>query len=137
MSLSRGHHCLTTIKLKIIGMKQFLMLIRTEGDHLEELSGEAQKDHVQKVGGYIGKLMQDGRLKSAQPLEMDGTIITSPKGKLKDGPFNETKEVIAGYFLIEANDLQHAIALAKANPVLENEKARIEVRPIKKMEGIN
>lgn len=118
-------------------MKQFLMLIRTEGDHLEELSVDEQKNHVQKVRGYIGKLMQGGRLKYAQPLEMEGTIITSTKGKLKDGPFNETKEVIAGYFLIEANDLQEAIAIAKQNPVLENEKARIEIRPIKTMEGIN
>src|SRR5215216_6317860 len=104
-------------------MKQFMMLIRTEGDHLQELSVADQKNHVQKVGGYIGNLMQDGRLKSAQPLEMEGTIITSPKGKSKDGPFNETKEVIAGYFLIEANDLQEAIAIAKQNPVLENDKA--------------
>jgi hypothetical protein len=104
-------------------MKQFMMFIRTEGDHLQELSPDDQKDHVQKVGGYIGKLMQDGKLKSAQPLEMEGTIITSPRGKLKDGPFNETKEVIAGYFLIEANDLQEAVAIAKQNPVLENEKA--------------
>lgn len=118
-------------------MNQFLFLIRTEGDHLEDLSPEDQKEHVQKVGGYIGKLMEEGRLKSAQPLEMEGTIITSPKGKLKDGPYNETKEVIAGYFLIEANNIQEAIAIAKENPVLENENARIEVRPIKKMEGIN
>ena len=112
-------------------MKQFLMLIRTEGDHLEELNADQQKDHIQKVGGYIGKLMQEGRLKSAQPLEMEGTIITSSKGKLKDGPFNETKEVIAGYFLIEASDLYEAINIARENPVLDNEKARIEIRPIK------
>jgi len=118
-------------------MKQFLLLIRTEGDHLETLSTEDQKAHVQRVGDYIGKLMQEGKLQSAQPLEMEGTIITSPKGKLKDGPFNETKEVIAGYFLIEANDLTEALEIAKANPVLEDENARIEIRPIKKMEGIN
>ena len=118
-------------------MKQFLLLIRTEGDHLETLSPADQQEHVQRVGGYIGKLMQDGKLHSAQPLEMDGAIVTSPKGKLKDGPFNETKEVIAGYFLIEAHDLKEAVEIAKANPVLEDENARIEVRPVKKMEGIN
>jgi hypothetical protein len=118
-------------------MKQFLLLIRTEGDHLETLSPDEQQSHVQRVGGYIGKLMQQGKLHSAQPLEMEGTIVTSPKGKLKDGPFNETKEVIAGYFLVEANDLDEAIAIAKENPVLENAQARIEIRPIKKMEGIN
>ena len=79
-------------------MKQFLLLIRTEGDHLETLSPEEQQARVQRVGGYIGKLMQQGKLHSAQPLEMEGRIIGSPKSKLKDGPFNETKEVIAGYF---------------------------------------
>ena len=68
---------------------------------------------------------------------MEGTIVTSPKGKLKDGPFNETKEVIAGYFLIEAENMAEAITIAKRNPVLENEKARIEIRSIKIMEGIN
>jgi hypothetical protein len=118
-------------------MKQFLMLIRTEGDHLETLSPEQQQAHVQRVGGYIQRLMQEGKLHSAQPLEMEGTIVSSPKGKLKDGPFNETKEVIAGYFLIETGSLDDAIEIAKANPVLENESARIEIRPVKKMEGIN
>jgi hypothetical protein len=118
-------------------MKQFLLLVRTEGDHLETLSPQDQKAHVERVGNYIGKLMQQGKLHSAQPLEMGGTIIASPKGKVKDGPFNETKEVVAGYFLIEAGSLEEAIEIAKDNPVLENEKARIEIRPIKKMEGIN
>ena len=136
MSLLWGHSCLTGIKQKL-SMKQFLLLIRTEGDHLEKLNAADQQAHVQRVGGYIGNLMQGGKLHSAQPLEMEGTIITSPKGKLKNGPFNETKEVIAGYFLIEANDLKEAIDIAKANPVLEDENARIEVRPVKKMEGIN
>ncbi len=57
MSLSRGHFCLTTTKLiKSIIMKQFLLLIRTEGDHLQELNTEEQPEHVQKVGGYIGNL---------------------------------------------------------------------------------
>ena len=118
-------------------MKQFLLLVRTEGDHLDDLSPAEQKQHLEKVGGYIGKLMEQGKLKSAQPLEMEGKIITTTKGKLKDGPFNETKEVIAGYFLIEAKDMDDALSIAKANPVLEYPSARIEVRPIKKMEGIN
>jgi hypothetical protein len=119
-------------------MKEFMLLIRTQGDHLVELSAEQQQQHVEKVMGYIGGLMKNGKLKSAQPLTMEGTIISGTKGSLKDGPFNETKEVIAGYFLIEANDLNEAIQIAKENPVFEDgTSARIEVRPIKVMEGIN
>jgi hypothetical protein len=118
-------------------MKEFLLLIRTEGDHLESLPPAEQQKHIQRVGSYIGKLVQDGKLKGAQPLEMEGVMLQMKNGKLKDGPFNETKEVIAGYFLIEADSIEQATEIAKANPVFEDQSARIEIRPVKKMEGIN
>jgi hypothetical protein len=119
-------------------MKEFILLIRTQGDHLATLSPEQQQQHLTKVMDYMGGLMKSGKLSSAQPLEMEGNIISGTSGKLKDGPFNETKEVIAGYFLIRANSLDEAIQIAKQNPVLEDGTgARIEVRPIKVMEGIN
>jgi hypothetical protein len=119
-------------------MKEFMLLIRTEGDHLLTLSPEEQQKHVQKVMVYIEDLMKAGKLKSAQPLEMDSAIVSGTKGKLKDGPFNESKEVIAGYFLILAKDLKEAVEIAKRNPVFESANfARIEVRPIKVLEGIN
>jgi hypothetical protein len=44
-----------------------------------------------------------------------------------DGPFAETKEVLGGYYLVEAADLDEAIALAKQVPVLSG---CLEVRPI-------
>jgi hypothetical protein len=119
-------------------MKEFMLLIRTQGDHLTLLSPEEQQQHLQKVMDYMGGLMKSGKLKSAQPLAMEGTMVSGTAGKLKDGPYNESKEVIAGYFLIEAHDLQEAIQIAKDNPVFEDGTgARIEVRPIKIMEGIN
>jgi hypothetical protein len=119
-------------------MKEFMLLIRTEGDHLAALSPEQQQQHLQKVMAYMGGLMKSGKLKSAQPLEMEGTLVSGTKGKLKDGPYNESKEVIAGYFLIQAKDLAEAIQIARENPVFEDgTNAKIEVRPIKVMEGIN
>ena len=119
-------------------MKEFMLIIRTQGDHLEALPADQQQQHLQRVMNYIGGLMKSEKLNSAQPLEMEGTIISGSNGKFKDGPFNETKEVIAGYFLVKANNLQEAIEIAKANPVLEDgTNARIEVRPIKIMAGIN
>jgi hypothetical protein len=119
-------------------MKEFMLLIRTEGDHLAALSPEEQQKHLQKVMTYIEELMKAGKLKSAQPLEMEGAIISSAKGKLKDGPFNESKEVIAGYFLILAKDMEEAIQIGRNNPMFElATTGRIEVRPIRVIEGIN
>ncbi|WP_190809087.1 YciI family protein [Flagellimonas sp. S3867] len=118
-------------------MQEFMIFIKTKGDHLEGLSEEQQQAHVQKIGKYIGGLMESGKLKGAQPLDMDGAIIHGNKGVFKDGPFNESKEVIVGYFHIVAENLLEATAIAKANPMFEDAEGNIEVRPIKQMEGIN
>lgn len=119
-------------------MKEFLLLIRTEDNHLYGLSPEEQQKHIEKVIVYMDDLTKTGKLKSAQPLDPEGVIISGTKGKLKDGPFNETKEVIAGYFLIHASDMEEAIQIAKNNPVFEEApNVRIEVRPIRVIEGIN
>lgn len=119
-------------------MKEFMLLIRTDDNHLWELSPEEQQKHIEKVIVYMDDLKKTGKLKSAQPLDAEGTIISGTKGKLKDGPFNETKEVIAGYFLIQARDMEEAIQIAKNNPVFEEaENVKIEVRPIRVIEGIN
>ncbi len=119
-------------------MKEFMLFIKTEGDHLDRLSPEEQQVHVQRVGEYIGGLMAVGKLKGAQPLEMGGAHIQGNKGVFKDGPFNESKEVIVGYFHILAEDLDEAIKIGKANPIfLDDGNTSMEVRPIKTIEGIN
>ena len=81
---------------------------------------------------YIGNPRKDGKPKSAQPLERHGKIISGSKRVFKDGPFNEGKEVIVGYYHVLAKDVDEAIAIAKANPEFKyGTTARIEVRPIK------
>jgi len=117
-------------------MKEFMLLIRTEGDYCAEMLPENYQEHIRKVGNYIAKLVQEGRLKGAQPLEMEGTMIHGNKGVFKDGPFIESKEMIVGYFHILAKDLSEAIEIAKANPIFQDTEARIEVRAIKHEPGI-
>jgi hypothetical protein len=119
-------------------MQEFMLFIRTEGDPWQLMSAEEMQVHVQKGINYIGSLMEKGVLKSAQPLDMQGKMISGTAGSLKDGPFNETKEVIAGYFHIVAKDLDEALAIAKKNPIFEDGLgAKIEVRPVRTVEGIN
>lgn len=118
-------------------MQDFMIFIKTKGDHLEGLSPEKQQEHVQKIGLYVTNLMENGRLKKAEPLELSGAVIHSNKGVFKDGPFVESKEVIVGYFQIMAENLDEAVGIAKQNPMLQDTEATIEIRPIKKMDGIN
>jgi len=119
-------------------MQEYLLLIRTEGNPWEMLSPEQLQKHVKKAADYIGRLVREEKLKGAQPLDWEGKIISNTAGTWKDGPYNESKEVIAGYFLVLAKDIEEATQLARANPIFEDGlKARIEVRPVKTVEGIN
>ena len=118
-------------------MQDFMLFVKTVGDHLNSLSPEQQQNHLKKVGNYIGELMQSGKLKGAEPLEMAGSYVIRQNGVFKDGPFNESKEVIVGYFHISASNLEEAVEIAKSNPIFEETDCTIEVRPIKKLEGIN
>ncbi|MEM9024180.1 MAG: YciI family protein [Bacteroidota bacterium] len=93
-----------------------MVFIKNEGNPVAALSPEQQQEHIQKVGAYIQKLVAEGKMKAAQPLEMVGTIIAHENGTFTDGPFNETKEVISGYYHLIAANLEEAIALVQADP---------------------
>jgi len=122
-----------TYKNKI--MRDFLLLIRTEGSVWTDLSAENLQKHIQNGTAYISNLIKEGKLKSAQPLEKGSRIVTETGGVLKDGPFNESKEVIAGYFHIVANDIDEAVEIAKANPIFKDIPTRIEVHPMMPVGG--
>jgi hypothetical protein len=65
----------------------------------------------------------------------EGKMISGTPGAFKDGPYNETKEIIVGYYHILAKNLDEAVAIAKRNPEFAySQKAKIEVRPTKMME---
>jgi len=118
-------------------MKEFMLFIKTEGDHVAKLSPDQQQQHIEKVGAYLQDLMEKGKLKGAQPLEIGGAVVSGRTGAFHDGPFNEAKEVIVGYFHIVAEDIDEAIAIAKDNPTFDEGEAIMEIRPIRSVEGIN
>lgn len=83
-------------------------------------------------------LRESGTLLAAEPLYPveTATTVRIRNGRLTvtDGPFAETKEQLAGFYLIEARDLNEAIqAAAKIPPAREGS---IEVRPVRELERI-
>jgi len=118
-------------------MKEFLLFIRTEGNPIADLSPQEQQEHVEKVGKYIQEMIAKGKMKDAQPLEMKGRMLSKQGGQFTDGPFNESKEVIAGYYQLIAEDLAEAIEVAKEDPRFDDGFWRMEIRPILQVEGIN
>ena len=70
---------------------------------------------------------EGGRVVAGLALEEPGTATSIRNELVTDGPFIETKEVMGGVFVIEARDLDHAVALAKLTPIVEG---GVEVRPL-------
>ncbi|WP_109434956.1 MULTISPECIES: YciI family protein [Aquimarina] len=118
-------------------MKEFMLFIRSEESPKANLSPEQLQQHIEKVGGFIKRLTEEGKMKSAQPLEMEGRMLSYKNGKIIDGPYNETKEIISGYYHLMAESLEEAIEITKEDPRFEEGIWRIEVRPVKRVEGIN
>lgn len=116
-------------------MKDYLLIIKTEGSVWTDLSPEQLQRHMEQGSAYIGKLMKEGTLKNANPLDKGSRIITEENGSIKDGPFNEGKEVVAGYFHILAKDIEEAIEIAKANPIFTDIPTKIEVHPMMAIGG--
>jgi len=112
-----------------------MLLIRNEGDGKASFSPEQQQQFLKACMVYIEDLKKNGKLKGAQPLVREGKMISGKPGSFKDGPYNESKEIIVGYYHILAKDIDEAVATAQGNPEFAFVKgARIEVRPIRTVE---
>ena len=90
------------------------------------LTPEEQDEHM-RYGQEIGEM--GGKMYFPQALK-PSTMATSIRGDIvTDGPFIEAKEVIAGFCVLEARDLDHALAIAKRCPP-NWQGGGVEVRPI-------
>lgn len=79
---------------------------------------------------WVEGLNTRGILRGAQPLMEEGKLVTGTRGAaVTDGVFAESKEAIAGYFLLGVDTMDAALEVAKACPILAH-GAQIEVRPI-------
>ncbi len=113
-------------------MKYLCLIYQNESDvqklpkaELQQIHGdyEAFTDEMRKSGSLLGN---NGLL----PTRSATTVrVRSGKVMTTDGPFAETKEQLGGYFLIEAQDLQAAIAIAAKIPSARF--GSIEVRPVR------
>ena len=71
---------------------------------------------------------------STKDLRFDaGKVVGGKKGAVIDGPYSETKDVIGGYSVIEARDLDDAASIAAGCPIIEA-GGLVEVRPVRQLQ---
>ncbi len=108
------------------------MFIFIGGDP-SHLSPEAQQANMQKWFEWIEKLTKEQRYVAGEALLPGGKTVKGAKRTVTDGPFAESKEVVGGFFVVNAKNLDDAVALTKDYPDYELGGA-VEVREIQKFD---
>jgi hypothetical protein len=112
-------------------MQYLLMIYQNEAEYAknpEALNGKMLAEY----GAFTQSIIQSGNFKAGDRLQDTHTATTvrvrDGKTLTTDGPFAETREQLGGYYMIEAKDLDTAIAIAARIPGART--GSIEVRPI-------
>jgi len=109
-------------------MQYLLLIYSAESDDQNQDQSTLMADY----GAFTQGIVQNGNFKSADRLRpvADATTVRVRDGKTltTDGPFAETREQLGGYYLVEAKDLDEAIAIAAKVPTAKH--GSIEVRPV-------
>ncbi len=117
---------------------KYMLLTYLDEKHWLSLTAAEQKRLMDECGPHIQKLLATKKLLAGAPLHPTSTATTvryrDGKRLLTDGPFAETREQLGGYTIIEAKDLDEAIAIATGF-VGTSSIPTIEVRPIVDIEG--
>ena len=114
---------------------RYMLLIYTRED---EMARRSQEEKQQVMNGHLA-VMQEARargvLESAEPLAntSTGTTVRMQNGSpiITDGPFAETKEQLAGYYILDCKDLDEAIGWAAKIPTAcGGSEGCVEIRPL-------
>lgn len=112
---------------------QYMMMIFEHGDDMYRRTDPAQaQDYWGVWMAYVDALRASGISQGGHGLQVPETATTlrmeGGRRLVQDGPFADTKEQLGGYFILEAPDLDTALAWAAKCPALP--KGAVEIRPI-------
>jgi hypothetical protein len=99
-------------------MAKFLFVYRGSPEAQARLTPDEMQQHMQKWREWIGEGLQKGwMLDMGDALTPEGRVV-KPKKVVTDGPFVESKEIVGGYSIVQADSIDAAAELAKGCPSL-------------------
>ena len=111
-----------------------ILVYESEADQaVREEDGAAQGEVYAAYRTYTEALIKAGKFRGAEALELPhtATTVTARPGQpleIQDGPYADTKDQLAGFYLIDAGSLDEAIAWAAQCPAAQT--GRVEIRPV-------
>jgi hypothetical protein len=116
---------------------QFMLIVKTSSDF--DGGCNPGDELVAAVGNYTQELRKAGalvELSRLHPSSKGARVRLLGNDRIvTDGPFAETKELVGGYWIIQANSMDEAIAWAKRAPAPEGKACEIEIRQFLEIEN--
>lgn len=109
-------------------MEDFMFIFIGGEDKIQALSPEEMQQHMGQWMAWVEAMSERGEYKGGHPLKPEGKGISGRDKIVTDGPFAELKELVGGYMLISAANIDKAVAIAKDCPVFQFD-GQVEVVP--------
>lgn len=117
---------------------KFALLIYIDRSLLDALPDGRYDAEMRDCIAHADDLRAGGRLSDSQMLEQPATAkavrVRNGRRTVVDGPFTETKEMLAGFNLVEAEDIDEAVRMAAEFPWTQY--GCVEVRPVQDFEAV-
>lgn len=114
-------------------MEEYMFIFAGGEDQALELSPEGLQAYMGEWFAWVAEVQKQGCYVGGHPLKPEGKGVYGKDKIVTDGPFAELKELIGGYMIIKASDIDQAVEMAKGCPVFQFD-GRVEVRPILPLE---
>jgi hypothetical protein len=112
-------------------MEKFMLIFH--GGQDGSASPEQMQAGMAKWMAWIDKLAKADQYVSGEPLLPGGKLITGKKKTVTDGPYTEGKEIVGGFFIVNAANMDEAVKLCDDYPDYET-GGSIQVRQVMKMD---
>lgn len=109
-------------------MEKFMLIFRNNPAAFEAAAPEQMQANLQRWMTWLNDLAESGKLAGGQQLTPNAKVVTN-KQVVTDGPFTEAKEIVGGFVIINAENIDAALEIAKTCPNLEFEGS-VEVRQV-------
>jgi hypothetical protein len=100
-------------------MKDFLVLFREPDGRTIEHAAEATRQHQLNWKNWLEHYGKQGNLVGGKGLTLNGKVIRETSQLPTDGPYQVGKEIVGGFLLIRANNLDEAVEIVKTCPIFE------------------
>jgi hypothetical protein len=109
-------------------MQEFMMIFRMVPMEDFQPSEEDLQESIKEWQNWIGGIAAQGKFTGTNQLGFQGKTL-KPGGVVTDGPYAELKEIVGGYLIIKATDLDEALEFAKGCPILSI-GGHVEIRDV-------